>query len=144
MKKLFLSVYTGIFFAFIFSTSSTFAEAAIGTQRNMEKSAGDEYTALDEKLNALYNQIKDKLEKNHYTEAKEDLLKAQRNWVNYRDAECDFQINAVKGGSIAPTIYISCKIQLTKQRIKDFENYLKCNGDPRFCIIPPSQSSISK
>ncbi len=44
------------------------------------------------------------------------LLAAQRKWVAARDPFCRKQSDAYKGGTIAPIIFVACKMDLTIRR----------------------------
>jgi len=51
--------------------------------------------------------------------AKGRLLKSQRLWVKFRDAECTRVMDYAGGGTIASTLYLSCMLELTDRRIGD-------------------------
>jgi uncharacterized protein YecT (DUF1311 family) len=50
------------------------------------------------------------------------LVKAQRAWVAFRDAECDRRFELYKDGSIRTNIASSCLLQLTASRALDFQS----------------------
>ena len=55
------------------------------------------------------------------------LIKAQKNWIAFRDSDCEFAISAYEGGSIQPLIKYTCLTEATQKRIEELENYLKEN-----------------
>ncbi len=57
-------------------------------QGTMNQCAAEQYKAADKELNTLYQQITKRLKDN--PDAKKLLVSAQRNWVAFRDAECEF------------------------------------------------------
>ncbi|WP_353824345.1 lysozyme inhibitor LprI family protein, partial [Mesorhizobium sp.] len=61
------------------------------------------------------------------------LVKAQRAWIGFRDAECEFSASGVKGGSVYPLIYNDCITAQTKTRIEAFKTYLKCKEGDLSC-----------
>jgi len=49
------------------------------------------------------------------------LLKAQRTWLSFRDAECLAEALEYRGGSMMPMIESACAARLTKARTKDLQ-----------------------
>ena len=61
---------------------------------------------------------------------KTKLIDAQRAWIKYRDAQCDFGALSTVGGSIHPMMIARCMSALTKTQTKTLGNQLYClNGD---------------
>ncbi len=68
-------------------------------------------------------------------EDKNNLKKAQRIWVKFRDADCHFSDSGDSGDSIVDTNLNSCLASLTIERLERLEMYNKpwnkgCNGCP--------------
>src|SRR5262249_1188856 len=74
------------------------------TQVEMNDCAAKESRAADQKLNKLYAELSAKLEPERLAKLKE----AERAWVKFRDADCDFQSSIYKGGTMYPMIYSFC------------------------------------
>ncbi len=53
------------------------------------------------------------------------LRKAERAWVAFADAECDFRMSAEAGGMDAPLAYNACRLELIARRIDDLQRALK-------------------
>ena len=104
------------------------------TQGEMNQCAAQEKKAADNELNSLYKQITARLKDN--PEAKQSLVKAQRAWIGFRDAECNFSASGVEGGSVYPLIYGNCITALTKARVETFKTYLKCKEGDLSCPVP--------
>lgn len=104
------------------------------TQGEMNQCAAQEKKAADDELNRLYKQITARLKDN--PEAKQLLVKAQRAWIGFRDAECNFSASGVEGGSVYPLIYGNCVTVLTKARVETFKTYLKCKEGDLSCPVP--------
>ncbi len=51
------------------------------------------------------------------------LVKAQRRWVEYRDADCKAKYQIFAGGTIRNTIYLGCMRERTEQRIKELATH---------------------
>lgn len=47
------------------------------------------------------------------------LVKAQRRWVDFRDADCKAKYQVFAGGTIRNVIYLGCMRERTEQRIKE-------------------------
>ncbi|ROM76883.1 MULTISPECIES: lysozyme inhibitor LprI family protein [Pseudomonas] len=104
------------------------------TQGDMNQCSAQEYKAADKELNDLYKQITGRLKDN--PEAKQMLVKAQRAWIAFRDAECDFSASGVEGGSVYPLIYSTCMTTQTKTRVEAFKAYLNCKEGDLSCPVP--------
>lgn len=104
------------------------------TQSDMNQCAGKQFKAADQELNKLYQQINQRLK--DQPESKKQLVIAQRAWVAFRDAECNFASSGVEGGSVYPLIYNNCITDLTKARVKTFKTYLKCEEGDLSCPVP--------
>ena len=103
-------------------------------QATMNQCAGQEYKAADKELNAVYQQITARLKDN--AEGKKLLVSAQRAWIGFRDAECNFSASGVAGGSVYPLIYSNCVTSVTKVRTEALKQYLKCEEGDLSCPVP--------
>jgi uncharacterized protein YecT (DUF1311 family) len=103
-------------------------------QATMNQCAGQEYKAADKELNAVYQQITARLKDN--AEGKKLLVNAQRAWIGFRDAECNFSASGVAGGSVYPLIYSNCMTSVTKVRTEALKQYLKCEEGDLSCPVP--------
>jgi uncharacterized protein YecT (DUF1311 family) len=88
----------------------------------MGNCAGAEYQKADAELNRVYKQLMATLEDREY----EALLKtAQQAWLKYRDAHCDFEAFANRGGTIYPVVRRSCLAAMTRARAKELREQLE-------------------
>jgi len=104
------------------------------TQGEMNQCAAQQYKAADKELNDLYKQITARLKDD--SKAKQLLVKAQRAWIDFRDAECEFSASGVEGGSVYPLIHSDCITAQTKARVEAFKTYLKCKEGDLSCPVP--------
>lgn len=109
--------------------------SAAQTQLDMNACATRAAEAADAELNGLYRQMRERLRRDDH--AATLLVAAQRGWIAYRDAECDFASTGVAGGSIHPMIYAGCVEDITRARIADFQRYLACEEGDLSCPLPP-------
>ena len=104
------------------------------TQADLNDCAAQSFEKSDTALNGLYRQIMQRLGKGS-AEARQ-LVAAQRAWIAFRDAECDFAASGVEGGSIYPMTVVNCRDALTQKRIDDFKFYLACEEGDTACPVP--------
>jgi len=84
--------------------------------------------ANDKKLNEVYKKLlgslKDDPEKENFSRTQ--IVPAQRAWVAFRDAECDFR-TSVNGGAHQWLVVnrSQCIADLTAERVKALETYLQ-------------------
>ena len=93
-----------------------------GTQQEMNKCAYDGFEKADKELNKVYTELrKAKKEDKLFLE---NLKKAQKAWLNFRDLELESQFTCQSKdlrmcfGSMYNLSYFSSKSELTKQRVK--------------------------
>jgi len=108
--------------------------ANAGDQATMNQCADKAYRVSDARLNDLYRQIRTRLKDDKDTTRM--LVSAQKAWIAYRDAECNFASSGVAQGSMYPMILAGCLDGLTQNRVASFKAYLDCEeGDPS-CPVP--------
>lgn len=93
------------------------------TQADINRCAQLSYQNADKKLNQVYQQLLPKLENSR----KEKLIAAQLAWIQFRDANCEFEKSGYDKGSIAPTVYFACLEKSAKQRTQQLQEYLQPN-----------------
>ncbi|MBC3366539.1 lysozyme inhibitor LprI family protein [Pseudomonas sp. SWRI154] len=104
------------------------------SQGDLNQCSAQENKAADKELNSLYKQITARLKDN--AETTQLLVKAQRAWIGFRDAECSFSASGVEGGSVYPMIHNECITAVTKARIETLKTYLKCKEGDLNCPVP--------
>jgi uncharacterized protein YecT (DUF1311 family) len=75
------------------------------------------YRAADDQLNQLYKQIRQVLT----PDEQQQLLAAQRLWVQLRDATCRAESDLYKGGDAESPAYSACLEEETRQRTADLK-----------------------
>lgn len=82
----------------------------------------------DERLNAVWRQVIPKVREADARDrayepelaVREDKLRAaERAWIGFRDAQCDFEYSLAGGGSIRQLFYPSCLATETRTRVKN-------------------------
>jgi len=107
-------------------------------QGTLTECADKAFRKSDADLNKLYKQIEARA-KGDADKAKL-LVTAQRAWIAFRDAECDFASSSSAGGSIYPMLVLQCRDGMTQARIKEFRAYLTCRDDDLQCPLPADEN----
>ncbi|MDJ0704434.1 MAG: lysozyme inhibitor LprI family protein [Leptolyngbyaceae cyanobacterium MO_188.B28] len=71
----------------------------------------------DNKLNQYFQDLKASLS----SEKQADLTAAELAWLDFRDANCDFEASQVEGGSMQPTVYFNCLAEMTRDRTLELQ-----------------------
>lgn len=90
------------------------------TTMGMANCAARETAWWDEQLNSYYDALRDSLTADQFAA----LRTAQRNWLAYRDAACDFEYEYWKEGTIRSIFYTSCIMDKTAKRAIELGGYL--------------------
>jgi uncharacterized protein YecT (DUF1311 family) len=93
-----------------------------------------QFKAADTALNQTYAEIQKRLADD--ADGKKRLTVAQKAWIGFRDAECDFQTFNAKDGSIYPMIVSECLTAMTKKRTEELNVYLNCEEGDLTCPLP--------
>lgn len=79
----------------------------------------------DIKLNETYQKLLRSLET---PAAKQKLIKAQRAWLSFRDATCEYEAIAWTGGTGYGVVHSGCLAIMTSRRNQDLQSYASCDG----------------
>ena len=107
-------------FLLIFTFGSS-NDSSAQTQTEMNAIANNDFKKADAELNKVYKELmKDLNEKERKL-----LIAAQKNWLNFRDSHCKFEVIEYEGGSIQPLIYATCLTDCTNKRIEDLKSSIE-------------------
>jgi uncharacterized protein YecT (DUF1311 family) len=104
------------------------------TQVDMNYCAQYQFQKADGQLNDVYARLSTKYA--GIDAAKAGLLKSQRAWLTFRDAECALTTVAAGGGSAEPMLRAACLARLTDERVKHLQDRLLCQEGELDCIAP--------
>lgn len=90
--------------------------ASGGVTVNMMNCISEEIRAQDARLNGAYQKLRSEISE----ERRQELLAAQRLWIQYRDANCQFYATA--GGTLAMVAAKECVLRETAGRAHELEN----------------------
>ena len=105
-------------------------------QMGMNYCAYEDWQTADKALNAVWPMVRARMKAMDAENAEyvpeqangaENLLKAQRAWIDYRDGQCEAEGAQFAGGSIRPLITISCKTTLTRKRTEELLQMMQEN-----------------
>lgn len=88
-----------------------------GVTTALDNCFGRTYKAADNQLNLLYKQIRQVLT----PDEQQQLLEAQRLWLQLRDATCKAESDLYKGGDAESPAYSACLEEETRQRTADLK-----------------------
>jgi uncharacterized protein YecT (DUF1311 family) len=125
-----LSLFGDATMRFMLATAVTLSIAATAALAD----PGSDFKSADQALNQTFRKIQKRLSDD--ADGKARLVKAQRAWNAFRDAECTFQSSGDDGGSAAPMIAAGCQADLTKDRTKQLKVYLNCQEGDLACPVP--------
>ncbi|MBY5786495.1 DUF1311 domain-containing protein [Rhizobium leguminosarum] len=97
------------------------------TQSDMTSCETARHEAADKALNAQYKKTRavlaaiDKDLDGDMKGAEQVLVKAQRAWIDYRDAECDAFGFQARGGTMEPMLVAGCLANITDKRTKELK-----------------------
>lgn len=94
-------------------------ENAVSTA-DMVACISEEFEREDQRLNDNYQQLRSQLSDGR----KEQLLTAQRAWIAYKDANCDFYADP-EGGTLARVSANSCVLTETTDRADELESLMQ-------------------
>jgi uncharacterized protein YecT (DUF1311 family) len=75
----------------------------------------------DAELNRTYSEIGAALKNRGRKDDIENLVDAQRLWLQFRDASCKAERALYQGGTAAPVAYSACIEELTRKRTEDLK-----------------------
>lgn len=87
-----------------------------GVTVDMHNCIGEEHARQDARLNQAYKALTAQLTPLR----KNELVAAQRLWIQYRDANCKFYADP-DGGTMATINAASCGLEMTAERAKELE-----------------------
>jgi uncharacterized protein YecT (DUF1311 family) len=103
-------------------------------QMELDICADEEFKGADTALNQTYAEIQKRLAED--ADGKKRLTVAQKAWISFRDAECDFQTYLSRDGSIYPMIVSECLTAVTRKRTDELKVYLNCEEGDLSCPVP--------
>lgn len=105
------------------------------TQAEMTLCAGQDYQRADAELNALWGEVSAQARDNDRLAGEdgrpgyaETLLKAQRAWISFRDANCTYEGFAARGGSMEPMLASQCLARMTTERTEQLRQLMQDLG----------------
>ena len=121
-----------IFLAMLFAAQDCANAVA---QSNMTRCAVRAYETADAALNRQWKTTLATMRRFDATPERDgrpgyadQLLKAQRAWLSYRDEHCRSAGYAMRGGSAEPMVVASCRARLTEERTRQLAQLIREGG----------------
>lgn len=93
------------------------------------------YRQADAELNAVYHHLAGNLAAEERTKEYAVLLEAaERDWIAFRDKECEFETAVTRGGTIHPMELAICLARLTRARSNELKRQLACPEGDLSCV----------
>ena len=98
------------------------------TTIEVEACASVEQKKVEAKLNEVYQRILKSLDMpdtnlDKFSQMKSSLIAAQREWVKFRDLDCQAVYTYYQAGTIRGIMFTACMQSRAESRIKDLEAY---------------------
>jgi uncharacterized protein YecT (DUF1311 family) len=93
------------------------------SQVELNREAAAEFERADAQLNDIYKRVLASAGAVD-DERKQKLIKAQRAWILFRDAEAEFEADEVRGGTAYSMEYNGARTKLTEERVKALQKAL--------------------
>jgi uncharacterized protein YecT (DUF1311 family) len=87
----------------------------------VNRCAQQQLDTQDSLLNAAYQKLLVQLNNDYQQTTRAALIKAQRLWIQFRDADCTAQESVYDGGTVHTAVYLECLRDHTAQRFKDLD-----------------------
>ena len=94
------------------------------TQAELNREAAATFQRADARLNDIYRRVLASAAAVD-DERKQKLIKAQRAWVVFRDAEAEFEADNLRGGTAYSMEYDGVRTNLTEERVKALTGILQ-------------------
>jgi len=91
------------------------------TQLEMNRCAGEKFKAANQRLEAAYIALLERLDVDHKTQVQD----AQSTWMTFRDRQCEAETYLSRGGSIHSMESALCKKTVTESRIDQLNTMRK-------------------
>ena len=92
--------------------------------------ASKDFDRADAALNHSYKKVLADLDAlgkdmSEAVQAKHELIAAQRQWVAFREADCNAVFTLNKGGTVRTLMYLSCMSSHAAQRTKELDTFIQ-------------------
>jgi uncharacterized protein YecT (DUF1311 family) len=100
--------------------------ASPSTQGELNRCAYEAFLAANDRQAAALENLAARLS----VPQRRQLREAQKAWMRWRTAQCEFESAASAGGSVRPMLQWQCATRITRERTEDVERLANCaEGD---------------
>lgn len=125
-------------FSIALSTAQTPANEVVDcaaeatTQMQLNACAQQDFEAASAAYSASYRQLSQSVG----NKQRQLLRQVQTEWMQFRTKACEFEQNAVAGGSAAPMVLWQCQARMTRERTAELQRHLTCEEGDISCVRP--------
>lgn len=102
------------------------------TQMQLNACAQQDFEAASAAYSASYRQLSQSVG----NKQRQLLRQVQTEWMQFRTKACEFEQNAVAGGSAAPMVLWQCQARMTRERTAELQRHLTCEEGDISCVRP--------
>jgi len=106
--------------------------ADVTTQMQLNACAQQDFEAASAAYSASYRQLSQSVG----NKQRQLLRQVQTEWMQFRTKACEFEQNAVAGGSAAPMVFWQCQTRMTRERTAELQRHLTCEEGDLSCVRP--------
>lgn len=106
--------------------------AEVTTQMQLNACAQQDFVAASAAYSASYRQLSQSVG----NKQRQLLRQVQSDWMRFRAKACEFEQNAVAGGSAAPMVFWQCQARMTRERTAELQRHLNCEEGDLSCVRP--------
>ena len=106
--------------------------AEVTTQVQLNACAYQDFEAAGAAYSASYRQLSQSVG----NKQRQLLRQVQTEWMQFRTKACEFEQNAVAGGSAAPMVLWQCQARMTRERTAELQRHLTCEEGDISCVRP--------
>ncbi len=106
--------------------------AELTTQMQLNACAQQDFEAASAAYSASYRQLSQSVG----NKQRQLLREVQTEWMQFRTKACEFEKNAVAGGSAAPMVFSQCQARMTRERTAELQRHLTCEEGDISCVRP--------
>lgn len=106
--------------------------AEVTTQMQLNACAQQDFVAASAAYSASYRQLSQSVG----NKQRQLLRQVQSDWIRFRAKACEFEQNAVAGGSAAPMVFWQCQARMTRERTAELQRHLTCEEGDISCVRP--------
>lgn len=133
MQRL-ITVFLGLNAALALATPSQSPPVDCATTAQTQIQINDCTQKDFEAASAVYSALYRQLSQSVGNKQRQLLREVQTEWMQFRSKACEFEKNALAGGSAAPMVFWQCQARMTRERTAELQRHLTCKEGDISCV----------